>query len=291
MRGSWRPQKKMVGTRPTSWGSTSKRSSSTPLNTSSYCPPRCGWTRTWASSDTAHPRRCGRAPSERTGATGSGRSPGGVEGADHRRRVQQQGGHGGPGGHRLVQVEHVEVLVAQGPDGAQRRRGVGGQRRHRAVGRGRDAVAERRDERVGRRAVAGSHHPDLVAPAAQRPGQPEDLPLHTAGHGQAVRADQTDAHPASGFGVQVTRATVAARPSRHVGSRPRANPACRFLRAICSSMSGASSLQPGQPGLHHGPAASGAAPCAGGVERGRGSRPRPGRPRRRPRPAAPPPPA
>ena len=47
---------------------------------------------------------------------------------------------------------------------------------------------------VGRRAVAGAEHPDLVAEGPQRPGEREHLALHAAGQGEAVGADEADAH-------------------------------------------------------------------------------------------------
>ncbi len=49
---------------------------------------------------------------------------------------------------------------------------------------------------VGRRSVAGRQDPGLVAPLAEGAGQPEDLALDPAGDGQAVRAEQADAHAA-----------------------------------------------------------------------------------------------
>ena len=100
----------------------------------------------------------------------------------------------GAGRERLVQVEDVELLVAHRPDDPELRRGVGRDRRDRAVGGGRDAVAERRDPAVGRRAVAGREDPRVVAAGAQRAGQAEHLALHAPGHGEAVRAHQPDPH-------------------------------------------------------------------------------------------------
>ena len=117
----------------------------------------------------------------------------GVERGDDRRRVQQHRRLRRPGDERLVQVEHVELLVAERPHRAQRARRVGRERRHRAVGRGRQAVAERRDERGRRRAVARRQHPHLDAHLAELAGQAHHLGLHAAGHRQAVRADHR--HP------------------------------------------------------------------------------------------------
>ena len=170
-----------------------------------------------ASSDTAQ-RRSRRPASQRTPgrATGSRRS--------RRRRgtcrpaapaAARSAVMRGAGGERLVQVEHVELLVPQGPDGAELRRGVGRERGHRAVGGGRDAVAERRHPGVGRRPVAGPEHPRLVAAgAAATRARPEHLPLHAPGHGQAVGADQPDPHPPN----------ATARPGTEAVERPAQRP-------------------------------------------------------------------
>ena len=107
--------------------------------------------------------------------------------------VNEQRGLGRPGDERLVEVDDVEVLVAQRPDGAQLGRRVRGEGRHRAVGGGRHADAERGDAGVGRRTVAGRRAPAPRGPSgAQRPGQPEHLHLHAAGHGEAVGAHEPD---------------------------------------------------------------------------------------------------
>ena len=60
-----------------------------------------------------------------------------VERADLRGIAHQQRGDAGPGRHRLVEVEHLEVLVAQRADGAQLGGRVGGERGDGAVGGGR----------------------------------------------------------------------------------------------------------------------------------------------------------
>ena len=87
-----------------------------------------------------------------------------------------------------MDVEHVELLVAQGADRAQRGRGVGRQRSDRPVRRRRQAVAERGDEWFRRWAVARAEHTRLVALAAQFAGETEDLRLDAARHAEAVRA-------------------------------------------------------------------------------------------------------
>ena len=98
-------------------------------------------------------------------------------------------------GERLVQVERRRSPRRAGPDRAQRGRRVRRERGHRAVGRGRDAVAERRHERLGRRPVARARAPAPrgPAPAATR-ARPEHLALHATRDGEAVRADEADAH-------------------------------------------------------------------------------------------------
>ena len=198
LRSSWRPQKKIVGSRRRRRRrSTRSRSISTPLNRMSYSPPRCAATSSRASLDTTTLRSM-RSATQRSGPAEdpvARRAPGGVERADDRRRVHQHARHRRPGRQRLVDVEDVELLVVERPDRAQRGRGVGRQRGDRAVGRRRQAVAERRDERLRRRPVARPEHPGLVALAAQLAGQAEHLGLHAAGHGQAVGPDQPDPHP------------------------------------------------------------------------------------------------
>ncbi len=119
---------------------------------------------------------------------------GGVEGADQWCRPQEQRGHGRTGGEGLVQVDDVEVLVPHGPDGPQLSRRVGGDRGDRAVRRGRQAQAQRRHPRVRGWAVARRQHPHRVPLPAERPRQAEHLHLHAARQGEAVRADDADAH-------------------------------------------------------------------------------------------------
>ena len=93
-----------------------------------------------------------------------------------------------------MQVEDVEVLVAQRPGwcaGADGSGASGATEPLAAVGM---LLPRGVTPAVGRRAVARAEHPDLVARAPQRPGQPEHLALHAAGHGEAVRADEADPH-------------------------------------------------------------------------------------------------
>ena len=120
------------------------------------------------------------------------RHTGGVEGADDRRAAHHQGGHRWPRGERFVDVEHVELLVAEGTHRSQSGGGVGRQRGDRSVGRRRQAVAERGDEWFRRRAIARSEHPRLVALAAQLACEPEDLRLDATGHAEAVGGDDPD---------------------------------------------------------------------------------------------------
>ena len=134
-------------------------------------------------------------PAQRTGQDPvAGVAPGGVERADDRRRVHQHRCHRRPRRARLVHVEHVEPLVVERPDRAQGSRGVRGERGDRAVGRRRQAVAERGDERFRGWPVARPEHASLVALAAQRPCQAEHLTLDATGNGEAVRAHQPDPH-------------------------------------------------------------------------------------------------
>ena len=113
----------------------------------------------------------GHPPQRRPQQPVPGRDAGGMERADRRCPVEQQRRHRDARRHRLVQVDHVERLVVEGADRAQRRRRVGSERGHRPVGRGRQRVAERGDEALRRRAVARSEHPRLVAPATELAGQ------------------------------------------------------------------------------------------------------------------------
>ena len=156
----------------------------------------------------------------------AGRASGGVERGDEGGAAHDAGGHRRAGSHRLVDVEHVEPLVAQGADRAHRGRGVGGERRHRAVGRRRQAVAEWRDEGLGRRPVARTEHTRLVSGAPQLAGEPEHLRLHAAGHGQAVRRDEADPHPVDRhrWGNAVT--ATAGCPGRVGGSRGGRSSSC-----------------------------------------------------------------
>ena len=91
---------------------------------------------------------------------------GGVEGADERGGLGQQGGHGGAGGQRLVQVDHVEVLVPQGPDQPELAGRVRGDRGDGAIGYGGDAGPQRGDARIGRGPVARPQHPGVITLAA-----------------------------------------------------------------------------------------------------------------------------
>ena len=82
-----------------------------------------------------------------------------------------------------------------------------------AVGR---LVAERGDPAVGRRTVARAEHPDVVARRAAAPGQAQHLPLHATGDGEAVGADDPDAHAARRLVAGVARAS---RPSQLAARR------------------------------------------------------------------------
>ena len=123
---------------------------------------------------------------------------GGVERAHDRRRVHQDRRHRRTGRERLVQVEHVEVLVGRARMVRSVAGRVGRDRRDRAVGGGRDAVAERRHERspaAGRRR-ARAPAPRDPSPAAPAPG-PAPALCTPPGIGHAVRAHEPDAHRAT----------------------------------------------------------------------------------------------
>ncbi len=92
-----------------------------------------------------------------------GALPRSMEGADQWPVTEHQRGLRRPGGQRLVQVHHVEMLVTKGPNGAQGGADVRGDGSHRTVGRGGYGVAERGDESVGWRPVAGTEDPGVHA--------------------------------------------------------------------------------------------------------------------------------
>ena len=142
----------------------------------------------------------------------------GVEGA-HLGCIGEEGGrHARTGRERLVEVDDLEALVAQGADRAQLGGRVRGQRSHRAVGRRRHAAAERGHAGVRGRAVAGAEHPRLVAERTQRAGEPEHLALDATGDGQGVRTDRPRcAPPEASAGPQTTPEGRRSRRSRPIG--------------------------------------------------------------------------
>ena len=156
------------------------------------------------------------------------RPSGGVERPDGRRGVQGDRRDRRTRRERFVDVDHVERLVAQHPQHAQRRRRVGSERCHRTVRRRRKAVAERRDERFGRRAVAGSEDAHLVALASQFASETEHLRLYSARNRQAVRTDHPDPH-------QVARPRSR---RRHRSGVATSAVACRITRRTVSDESG-----------------------------------------------------
>ncbi len=164
-----------------------------------------------------------------------------VERAHQRRVAEQQGCHGRPRRQRLVHVEDVERLVAQGPDRAELGRGIGGQRGERPVRRGGHALAERRHAGVGRRAVARGEHPGVDTQHAQRAGEAQHLRLDTARDREAVGADEPDAH-----GVRVLPGREPPRSRRRTptsGPRP-----SRPDRSASSAASGATARAPAGSG-------------------------------------------
>ena len=119
-----------------------------------------------------------------------------VEGAHQRPVAEQKGGQGRAGDEGLVEVDDVEALVPQRPDGAQGGRRVGGDGGHRAVA-GRRHRAPRGETQVsGGGPSQGASTLRLDAHAPHRPGDAEHLVLHAARDAQAVRADDAYAHDA-----------------------------------------------------------------------------------------------
>ncbi len=167
-----------------------------------------------------------------------------VEGADERGGLEQERRDRRPGGERLVEVHDVERLVPQRTDGAELSGGVGGDRGDRAVGRGGQAVAQRGHEQLGRRTVARGQHTGLVPASTHGARQGEDLALHAAGHGQAVRADQADAHrrhPTAGRRSPQRPDRSRRRPGRSRRRRP-------APRRRSASWAGAGATARGRPG-------------------------------------------
>jgi hypothetical protein len=135
-----------------------------------------------------HPRGDGHEPAVRQAAAG------GVERADDGSGVHEQRRHRRAGRDRLVDVQHVELLVAQHADRAQCRRQVGGDRGHRPVRRRRDAVTQGGHKGGRRWTVARREDACLDALRPQHSGQSQDLQLHPTGDAEAVRAHETDTH-------------------------------------------------------------------------------------------------
>ena len=126
------------------------------------------------------------------------RHAGGVERPDDRRSAHHERRHRRARGERLVDVDDVELFVAQGADRAQGSGGVRGEGGDRPIGSRRQAVAERCDEGFGRRTVARPEDAGFVALAAQLTGESEHLGLDATGNAEAVRRDDPDPqHPHS----------------------------------------------------------------------------------------------
>ena len=197
-----------------------------------------------------------------------------VERRHHRRRMQQHRRHRRPRSERLVQVEHVELFLEQHPHRAQCCRRVGGQRGHRSVRRGRQAVAERGHERGRRRAVARPQHSCLDAHRAQLAGEAHHLGLHAAGDREAVRAEHPDAQR------PLLREAVCGHVRRLAGGGHR--PGCRKVprclpseargrrsrrrRGGCTGRAGGRGGRPASTGRRRSGATAGR--CAAGTDRG-----------------------
>jgi len=136
----------------------------------------------------------GGPPCDGPDRTVGGAPTGPVERSDHRGVGEQERRHGRPGHEWFVQMQQVELLVPQDPDGSQRAGRIGGDGRHRSVRGGRYRLAERYDRRVRRRTVARSQDPSVDAEAAKCSAQTDDLLLDATGNRQAVGADQAETH-------------------------------------------------------------------------------------------------
>ena len=126
---------------------------------------------------------------------------GSVKSADNRAAFHEQSSHGGAGHHRLMQMQDVKAFFSEHPDGAQLSGGFGGDGRDGAVGRSRQAVAQRRHPRVGRRAVARAQHAHFHIALAQSPGDAQNLALHPARHAQTIWTDHAHTHQTPAFFV------------------------------------------------------------------------------------------
>ena len=180
-------------------GPSANRSTSMPLNSSSYVaaerspgrgPSRPATPRTRWSSRAAMPPQ---APTR--GTRYAALSPGGVEGAR-------------PWARRRTAAPSCTGRARAARGGGRRRsprRAARGSCAAGRTGRGRAAPPSRwrpsgtlRPSGVtpasGGGPSHGAEHAHLVAERAQRAGEPEHLALHAAGDGQGVRADQPDAH-------------------------------------------------------------------------------------------------
>ena len=124
----------------------------------------------------------------------------------------------GPGRERLVQVDDVEVLVAQRPDRAQRADGSGASGAIEPLA----AVGRLLPSGVTQSSGGGPSHGASTRaswPSARSDaGQPEHLALDATRDGEAVRADQADAHRAT---VPTGRPTARLTPA---GYHPRPCP-------------------------------------------------------------------
>ena len=121
---------------------------------------------------------------------------GGVEGADHWCGTGEEHGDRDAGRQRLMQMQNVESPSADRPYRAGGGSRLGRHWRDRAV----DAESERppgADSAAVSRHFSGRDDGDLVSLTLERPGQAEDLLLHSSGCRQAVRAHKADAHALS----------------------------------------------------------------------------------------------
>ena len=125
-------------------------------------------------------------------------------------------------------------------DRAQRGRGIRGDRRHRPVRRGGDALAQWESRRLGRRTVARRQARASMPMRPQHPGQSQDLAAALTGDAEAVRAHETDTHygatlppknPSPRHDLRATMNSSPGHPASEEMEADRAERTCRFMAA------------------------------------------------------------
>ena len=120
-----------------------------------------------------------------------------VKGADDRSGVQGESGERRARRQRLVEMPHIESLIANRSDCAQSCRGVGSERRDGTVRGGGQAVSEGRHVGPGRRPITGAEHTNLVSSTPHLLREAEYLRLDTTGHREAVGTEHPHPHHAT----------------------------------------------------------------------------------------------